>query len=203
MSFQYLQCRPLDQVCMMRLHGNVRTAVKEQLSRIQEQTSLWFLSDRKPTGGRLGVGGFATDGASVETTRCPPSKIAYLLWQMSQVNWSAAGRKKCLRCFIEKRPTGRRDCSGALTVHFLPFSDSIFGKILCFLLNTSSKKFERDPENEKRRHPFKFQSLSGLNVSIIFLKYRFTGLSLCLLCRPKSIFRMAAHFDSNAFVSVR
>lgn len=28
-----------------------------------------------------------------------PSKIAYLLWQTSQVSWSAAGRKKCSRCF--------------------------------------------------------------------------------------------------------
>lgn len=35
-------------------------------------------------------GSFATDGGPMETTGRPP-KSAYLLWQMSQVSWSAAG----------------------------------------------------------------------------------------------------------------
>lgn len=71
---------------------------------------------------------------------------------------------------MEKRPAGRRDCSGALAVHFPPFSDNIFGEILRFLLNTLSKKkkIERDPEDEKRRHPLKFKGQSGLNMSISF-----------------------------------
>lgn len=168
MSFQYLRCRPLDQVYTMRLHGNVRTTVKVQLSGTQEQTSLWFFRvTGSPQVGGWGSGGASlTDGASVEN--CRPR---LLTCSGKRAKWAGAqpGGRNAHAVLMEKRPAG-----GALAVHFPPFSDNIFGEILRFLSSTlSKKKIERDPEDEKRRHPLKFKTLSGLNMSIIFFQIRF------------------------------
>lgn len=126
-----------------------------------------FSGHRKPTGGRLGVwGGFANWWRLRGKL---PSKIAYLLWQTSQVSRSAAGRKKCSRCFNGEE-AGRRGARSSFPSFFW---QHLWRNIAFSFEHFEQKKIERDPEDEKRRHPLKFQTLSGLNMSIIFFQIRF------------------------------
>lgn len=131
--FQSLECHPL--LSMMRVLGNIGTTVKVQLGSIEEQDSLWFsgLKEAQRLEARRAGGGVASDGAPMETTGRPP-KSAYLLWPTSQVSSSAAGRKQRSQCLTEKKPAGCRE------LLFSHFSDNIFGPLLLFLLNTSSKR---------------------------------------------------------------
>lgn len=174
MSFQYLRCRPLDQVYTMRLHGNVRTTVKVQLSGTQEQTSLWFFGSQEAhwwEAGGLG-GASLTDGASVEN--CRPR---LLTCSGKRAKWAGAqpGGRNAHAVLKEKRPAGRPAWlrRGARSSFPSFFWQHLWRNIAFSFEHFEQKKIERDPEDEKRRHPLKFKTLSGLNMSIIFFQIRF------------------------------
>lgn len=84
-----------------------------------------------------------------------PSKPAYLLWQMSQVSWRTAGRKKCSQCFIEKKPDGVRT--------------KLFGPVLLFLSALWERDILSNQVDGKRKHSLKLSTLPCLSLFIYIL----------------------------------